>query len=92
MTLTTSLSDSDPFASNSDLAPGEGEYSEGATLPVGRDASLTLATDALIVLGERCQQYLSQSFRPANNSADGELARRETSNCCGLLPSSTNAP
>ena len=48
---TPSLSDSDPFASDSHLAPSEGDYVEGATLPVGRDASLTLATDALIVLG-----------------------------------------
>ena len=48
---TTSLSDSDPFASDSNLAPSEGDYIEGATLPVGRDASLTLATDSMIVLG-----------------------------------------
>lgn len=51
--MTTSLSDSDPFASNSDIAPTDGDHLEGATLPVGRDASLTLATDALIVLGEQ---------------------------------------
>ena len=49
--MTTSLSDSDPFASNSNLSPSEEDYVEGATLPVGRDASLTLATDSLIVLG-----------------------------------------
>ncbi len=48
-----SLSDSDPFASHSVLASSEGEYVEGATLPVGRDASLTLATDSLIVLGTK---------------------------------------
>ena len=47
----SSLSDSDPFASESNLASSDGEYVEGATLPVGRDASLTLATDSLIVLG-----------------------------------------
>ena len=52
--MSASLSDSDPFASNSDLNPGDQDYPEGATLPVGRDASLTLATDALIVLGKQC--------------------------------------
>ena len=56
MTTTISLSDSDPFASNSDLAPSDAEYLEGATLPVGRDASLTLATDALIVLGRQLEK------------------------------------
>ena len=50
---TPSLSDSDPFTSHSNLASSDGEYVEGATLPVGRDASLTLATDSLIVLGMR---------------------------------------
>lgn len=42
--------DSDPFA-DPDNAAGDHDYTEGWTLPVGRSASLTLATDSLIVLG-----------------------------------------
>ena len=34
------------------------EYDEGSTLPVGRDASLTLATDSLIVLGRQQRLHL----------------------------------
>lgn len=48
----SSVAGSDPF-----VDPGQGsenpEYAEASTLPVGRDASLTLATDSLIVLGRR---------------------------------------
>ncbi len=40
----------DPFA-DPDHISDDTDYDEGSTLPVGRDASLTLATDSLIVLG-----------------------------------------
>ena len=42
----TSLEDSNPFADPINTASGH-----DWTLPVGRSASLTLATDSLIVLG-----------------------------------------
>ena len=46
----TSLADSDPFVDPINTA-NDHEYADGWTLPVGRSASLTLATDSLIVLG-----------------------------------------
>lgn len=64
---TTSLADSDPFVDPVNT-PSDHDYTEAWTLPVGRSASLTLATDSLIVLDE-------------------DFTRRETRNCCGLLPS-----
>lgn len=45
-----SLADSDPFVDPVDTV-GDHDYREAWTLPVGRSASLTLATDSLIVLG-----------------------------------------
>ena len=45
---------SDPFADPAP-SPGDDTYAEGSTLAVGRGASLTLATDSLIVLGELLQ-------------------------------------
>lgn len=48
----SSVADSDPFADPHQIS-GDPEYVEASTLPVGRDASLTLATDSLIVLGRR---------------------------------------
>lgn len=45
-----SVPDGDPFVDPVDPIQ-DNEYSETSTLPVGRDASLTLATDSLIVLG-----------------------------------------
>ena len=44
------LADSDPFVDPVNAA-NDLEYAEAWTLPVGRSASLTLATDSLIVLG-----------------------------------------
>ena len=46
----TSIADSDPFVDSVTTA-SDRDYTEGWTLPVGRSASLTLATDSLIVLG-----------------------------------------
>lgn len=46
----TTIPGADPFA-DPDRISDNTEYDEGSTLPVGRDASLTLATDSLIVLG-----------------------------------------
>lgn len=49
---TTSLADSDPFVDPVNTA-SDRVYTEAWTLPVGRSASLTLATDSLIVLGRQ---------------------------------------
>lgn len=49
----SSLAHSDPFVDPVQMV--EDDYVEGSTLPVGRDASLTLATDSLIVLGRHWQ-------------------------------------
>lgn len=49
--MTTAPStDSDPFA-DPNVIGGPREYAGEATLSVGRNASLTLGTDSLIVLG-----------------------------------------
>ena len=48
----TTIPGADPFA-DPDHVSDSTEYEEGSTLPVGRDASLTLATDSLIVLGKQ---------------------------------------
>lgn len=53
----TTILGADPFA-DPDHISGNTEYDEGSTLPVGRDASLTLATDSLIVLGRRQRLHL----------------------------------
>lgn len=50
----TSVASSDPF-SDSIHTSEDYEYAVGSTLHVGRDASLTLATDSLIVLGVQAQ-------------------------------------
>ena len=52
----TSLTGSDPFVDPVNVA-GVDDYIEGWTLPVGRSASLTLATDSLIVLGMQLLHY-----------------------------------
>ena len=46
----TSLADSDPFVDPINSVSDD-DYTDAWTLPVGRSASLTLATDSLIVLG-----------------------------------------
>lgn len=56
----TTTPGANPFA-DPDHNADNSEYDEGSTLPVGRDASLTLATDSLIVLGR--QQRVHLSFR-----------------------------
>lgn len=48
----SSLSGSDPFIDPIEKVAGN-EALEASVLVVGRDASLTLATDSLIVLGSR---------------------------------------
>ena len=58
----TSLTDSDPFADPVN-ADGDHDYTEGWTLPVGRSASLTLATDSLIVLGMQHLRYAPYKFQ-----------------------------
>lgn len=45
-----SVQPSDPFADPIQAAE-DGSYLEASTLAVGRSASLTLATDSLIILG-----------------------------------------
>ena len=46
----------DPAASSSTVNTSQ-LGSEDATLPVGRNASLTLGTDSLIVLGKLCAPF-----------------------------------
>ena len=46
----TFVADSDPFSDPIHYSEDH-EYADGSTLHVGRNASLTLATDSLIVLG-----------------------------------------
>lgn len=58
----TSSTDTDPFA-DPDNVPGDHDYTEGWTLPVGRSASLTLATDSLIVLGMEHLRYAPYKFQ-----------------------------
>lgn len=82
-----SLSDSDPFGDPISAAEDQ-DYIEGATLPVGRSASLTLATDSLIVLGVYMHQRQLRSITYAYKLIDEEFTRRETRNCCGLISSS----
>ena len=53
----TSLADSDPFVDPVNSVSDD-DYTEAWTLPVGRSASLTLATDSLIVLGMQDLPYL----------------------------------
>ena len=53
-----SLSGSDPFIDPIEQVVGD-EALEDSVLAVGRDASLTLATDTLIVLGSRSRLTLS---------------------------------
>ncbi len=53
----TSLADSDPFVDPVNAASDHNNYTEGWTLSVGRSASLTLATDSLIVLGMQDLRY-----------------------------------
>jgi len=48
---TNSISESDPFADPGGLVEDSGNFVAESTLNVGRNASLTLGTDALIVLG-----------------------------------------
>ena len=52
-----SLADSDPFVDPVNSV-ADHDYTEAWTLPVGRSASLTLATDSLIVLGMQDLPYL----------------------------------
>ena len=48
----TSLVETDPFVDPVNAASdSDHDFTEGQTLPVGRSAYLTLATDSLIVLG-----------------------------------------
>ena len=59
----TTIPGANPFADPDHISDNP-EYDEGSTLPVGRDASLTLATDSLIVLGRQqilCLRVLFKS-------------------------------
>lgn len=58
----TSIGDSDPFVDPVNTA-SDHDYTEAWTLPVGRDASLTLATDSLIVLGIQDLRCLLHEFQ-----------------------------
>ena len=79
-----SVTASDPFADLTHPVEDPG-YAENSTLPVGRDASLTLATDSLIVLG---RHFRFCKYTKADRDQDEDFMRRGTRNCCGLFPSS----
>lgn len=86
----SSIADSDPF--KDPIVPAaELDFVGDSTLLVGRDASLTLATDSLIVLGRPAFATSSFSYDKAYNGIDEHLRRREAFNCCGLLPTGSYA-
>lgn len=58
-----------------------------STLAVGRNASLTLGTDSLIVLGEYLQSLIDGAEWRLTDATDEALEKSDSSNCCGLLPS-----
>lgn len=79
-----SVAPSDPFEDHSQTSKDH-EYPDASTLSVGRNASLTLATDSLIVLGKRALMDWKQC-RLSDFAIDEDFTRRATSNCCGLWP------
>ena len=78
------IPESDPFSDPPHASNNYG-YAESSTLPVGRNASLTLATDSLIVLGTFKLQLVISSIVPDDHT-DEDFTRREVGNCCGLIP------
>lgn len=55
---TTSTDSSNPFIDpDTSFEGGRGSFAVDATLAVGKNASLTLGTDALIVLGASPQRF-----------------------------------
>lgn len=83
--------DSNPFADPTTSAAQRS--SKDATLLVGRNASLTLGTDSLIVLGMYMTPNNQKSLTTIENSSklmtaapDEGFTRRDTLNCCGLIP------
>lgn len=53
-----------------------------ATLPVGRNASLTLGTDSLVVLGENAAEL--RKGCTLTGRLDEELLESRGANCCGV--------
>jgi sphingosine kinase len=89
MTTTSSNADN-PFVdpNPSFEADGRGNsFAVDATLAVGKNASLTLGTDSLIVLGEL--RVSSGENGTAELLLDESFEKRDHSNCCGLWPSGT---
>ena len=86
MTLRSHV-DSDPFADPS-IHETQHDQVEESTLTVGRNASLTLGTDSLIVLGW-CTSSALVVHVGTDYTIDEGFTRRETTNCCGILHSST---
>jgi len=86
----SSIAESDPF--KDPVVPAvEHDFVGDSTLLVGRDASLTLATDSLIVLGRPAFAIAFFSYDKAHDDIDEHLRRREAFNCCGLLPTGSYA-
>ena len=75
--------DRDPFTDPIHTVE-DGSHVEGATLAVGRDASLTLATESLVVLGE-LDRHAYHCDIPDSRADEDALERRGTK-CCGLFP------
>ncbi|KAI9844227.1 MAG: sphinganine kinase lcb4 [Sclerophora amabilis] len=80
----------DPFADQYSNNSGDSLASE-ATLTVGRNASLTLATDSLIVLGPYSGPIQAQGRRANVFYLDEGLSKRDRRKCCGLLANKTKA-
>lgn len=85
---------SDPFADHAEISStpeqnrqrsdtqDERDFITEATLAVGRNATLTLGTDALIVLGKlTCVHHGSDA-----DLLDDGFQENPRTNCCGLIP------
>ena len=75
---------SNPFADPS-LHDDQHRFVQDSTLSVGRNASLTLGTDSLIVLGT---VLLRRPLITILTRVDEGFTRKDPINCCGLIPSS----
>ena len=80
--------DSDPFADPHQDQDHQHQFVADATLNVGRNASLTLGTDSLIVLGWCLSAGPAMDCTDVDHSDEG-LREASRIHCCGLIPSST---
>lgn len=86
---TPSIVPDDPFVDPAPATEGHGSdqaFAVDSTLAVGRNASLTLGTDSLIVLGMQRAPHISHVVILIDRA--DEAFQNKNSNCCGLWPSS----